>query len=139
MTEDVRQVQVDEAGETWALVTDDELRRVKAERVDAAGGWLVTVDMMLCIREEPLEGELRRRIAAALQSVEGARSVEEEDREDWFVTGTPSGSALVRAAGGAVDALAGQIEEAFTVAAVREHSRGQPGAARTGTTEFFDG
>jgi hypothetical protein len=120
VTGDVRQVQADEAGETWELITGDELRQVTAEWVDEAGGWMVTVDMMQCIREEPLEGELRRRIAAALQSVEGARTVEEEDREVWLVTGTPPASALVRASAAAVDSLTGQIEEAFAIADARE-------------------
>jgi hypothetical protein len=58
------------------------------------------------VREEPLESELRRRIAAALRSVEGVETAEEMDREVWFVTGTPSGEAMVRAVAAVVDDLA---------------------------------
>jgi hypothetical protein len=51
------------------------------------------------VREEPLEGVLRRRIAAALRSVEGVETADEMDRKVWFVTGIPSGAALVRPRG----------------------------------------
>ena len=71
-------------------------------------GWNVTVAAMEFVREEPLEGELRRRIAAALRSVEGVESAGEMDREVWFVTGTPSGDALVRAVAEVLDDLAEQ-------------------------------
>ena len=43
-----------------------------------------------------------------LQPVEGVETAEEMDREAWFVTGTPSGEALVRAVGEGVDDLADQ-------------------------------
>ncbi len=43
----------------------------------AGGGWNVFVDVMEFIREEPLEGELRRRIAAALRAVDGVTAAEE--------------------------------------------------------------
>jgi hypothetical protein len=93
-------------------VTDDwDARGVEAGRVGFTGGWNVTVAVMEFVREEPLEGELRRRIAAALRSVEGVESAEKMDREVWFVTGTPSGEALVRAAAGVVDFLAGQARD----------------------------
>ena len=118
MIGDVRQVQADDTGESWERVTDEfSLRWVGADRIDAASGWNVTltrsgwnvtVAVMEFVREEPLEGELRRRIEAALQSVEGAETAEEMDREVWFVTGTPSGEALVRAVGEVVDDLADQ-------------------------------
>ena len=45
---------------------------------------------------------------AALVSVEGVTSVAEQDREIWFVTGTPSGPALTSAAAQVVDELAGR-------------------------------
>jgi hypothetical protein len=107
VTDDVRRVLADDADEAWERVTDDpDVLGVEATRFDEMGGWQVTVAVMEFIREEPLEGELRRRIAAALQSVPGVETAEEEDREVWFVTGTPSGSALVRAAAGVADDLA---------------------------------
>jgi hypothetical protein len=110
--DDVRQVLVDSADEGWERVTDDwDARGVEAARFDLTGGWNVTVAVMEFVREEPLEGELRRRIAVALRSVEGVESAEEMDREVWFVTGTPSGEALVRAAAGVVDGLAVQARD----------------------------
>jgi hypothetical protein len=108
---DVRRVQVDDADEAWERdieVDDGEVRAVEADRIDFAGGWNVTVAVMEFVREGPLEGELRRRIAAALRSVEGVETIEEMDTEVWFVTGTPAGEALVRAVAEVVDDLADQ-------------------------------
>jgi hypothetical protein len=93
------------------VTADPDARGVEAARFDRIEGWNVTVAVMEFVREEPLEGELRRRIAAALRSVEGVESAEEMDREVWFVTGTPSGEALVRATAGVVDDLAGQTRD----------------------------
>lgn len=106
---DVRQVLADDADEAWERVTGEpDVRGVGAGRFDFAGGWNVTVAVMEIVREDPLESELRRRIAAALLSVGGVETAGEMDREVWFVTGTPSGEALVRAAAEVVDDLAGQ-------------------------------
>ena len=106
---DVRQVVADDADEAWERVTGEpRVRGVEAVRIDFAGGWNITVAVMEFVREDPLESELRRRIAAALLSAGGVETAEELDREVWFVTGTPSGDALVRAAAGVVDDLAGQ-------------------------------
>lgn len=116
----VRRVQVDDSDEAWERdieVDDGEARWAGAARVRARelpgdgrfhGGWNVTVAAMEFVREEPLEGELRRRIAAALQSVEGVETADEMDREVWFVTGAPSGEALVRAVAEVLDDLAEQ-------------------------------
>lgn len=106
---EVLQVAVDGTDEVWERVTGEpDVRGVEAGRIDFAGGWNVTVAVMEFVREDPLESELRRRIAAALRSVGGVETAEEMDREVWFVTGTPSGDALVRAAAEVVDDLAGQ-------------------------------
>ena len=43
---------------------------------------------------------------SALRGVDGVTSAEEQDRETWFVTGTPSGKALTQAAAQVVDGLA---------------------------------
>jgi hypothetical protein len=89
---DVRQVMADGVDEAWERVTGEpDLRGVGADRIDFAGGWNVTVAVMEFVREDPLESELRRRIAAALLSVDGVETAEEMDREVWFVTGTPPG------------------------------------------------
>ena len=106
---EVRQVVTDGVDEAWERVTGEpQVRGVEAVRIDFAGGWNVTVAVMEFVREDPLESELRRRIAAALRSVRGVQTADEMDREVWFVTGTPSGDALVRAAAEVVDDLAGQ-------------------------------
>jgi hypothetical protein len=108
---DVRRIQLYGTDEAWERVFEadhGEVHGVKAYRVDVEGGWSVTVEVMELIREEPLEGELRRRIPAALRSVEGVETAGEMDREVWFVTGTPSGEALVRAVAEVVDDLADQ-------------------------------
>ena len=105
----VRRAVVDGAEEAWERVTGDlDALGVEAVRSGVTGGWQVIVAVMEFVREEPLEGELRRRIAAALGAVEGVETAEEEDREVWFVTGAPAGEALVRAAAAVVDDLAGQ-------------------------------
>ena len=115
MIGDVRRIQVDDADEAWEREVDDEVRAVEAYRIDFVGGWQVMVEVMEFVREEPLEGELRRRIAAALRSVEGVETADEEDTEVWFVTGAPAGEALVRAVGEVLDDLADQT---------RSHARG---------------
>jgi len=98
-----------EAGEAWERVTDDpDVRGVDAVRIDAAGGWQVVVSVMEFIRQDPLESELRQRIAAALRAVDGVTGVEEEDREVWLVTGAPAGRVLAEAAAEVVDDLAGR-------------------------------
>ena len=108
---DVRRVQVDNADEAWERdieVDDGEVRWVGADRIGFAAGWNVSVSVMEFVREGPLEDELRRRIAAALRSVEGVETADEMDTEVWFVTGTPSGEALVRAVAEVLDDLAEQ-------------------------------
>jgi hypothetical protein len=108
---DVRRVQVDDTDESWERDIEGDLaevRAVGADRIDFAGGWNVTVAVMEFVRDEPLGGELRRRIAAALRAVEGVETAEEMDREVWFVTGAPAGGVLVRAVAEVVDDLADQ-------------------------------
>jgi hypothetical protein len=106
---DVRQVQVDGSEESWERVTDEfDVHWVGADWVGFSGGWNVTVAVMEFVREDPLEAELRRRIAAALLAVDGVESAGEMDREVWFVTGSPSGEAMVRAVAAVVDDLSGR-------------------------------
>jgi hypothetical protein len=61
------------------------------------------------VREEPLEGEPRRRINSALRDVAGVDAVAEEDREVWVVQGSPSGKQLVRAVAAILDDLAPRL------------------------------
>ena len=96
----------------WRRVTDDpDVLGVSAspDDVNVADGWQIFVNAMEFVRDEPLEGELRRRIADALRSAAGVETVEELDREVWVVTGAPSGEALVQMAGAVVDDLADRI------------------------------
>jgi hypothetical protein len=107
VSDDVRQVFPPDADEAWERLTDDPaVRGVEAARIDEIGGWQVTVSVMEFLREDPLEAELRRRIAAALRAVDGVATADEQDREIWFVTGTPSGKALTQAAAQVIDDLA---------------------------------
>jgi hypothetical protein len=114
-SEAVLQVQPadDEVREEWIRKTDDPgIRNVSAVSVAPPGdssGWQVAVWVMEFIRADPLEAEVRRRIADALRRVSGVTSVDEQDREQWSVTGTPSGEALVRAAAEVVDDLEDRI------------------------------
>jgi hypothetical protein len=64
----------DEAWERDIEVDDGEVRWAGATRIDSVGGWNVHVAVMEFVREEPLEGMLRRRIAVALRSVEGVEA-----------------------------------------------------------------
>lgn len=119
MTDDVRQVPVEDGEvECWERVTDDKALRVGVQLIHLLAGlnaavevrgWNVTVPVMEFIRKEPLQGELRPRITAALCSVEGVETAEEMDTEVWWVTGNPAGPALVRAVAGVLDDFAGPI------------------------------
>lgn len=102
----------DETVSTWMRVFDDEseqmLRGVNATLVDdldTPWPWQVGCSVAEFVREEPLEGELRRGIDQALRQVEGVTDVTEEDREVWVVAGSPKPEDLVRAAARVVDAL----------------------------------
>lgn len=111
VSDEVRRIPDDHAGtqEAWQRLTDDpDVRGVEAGRHEGPEGWYwnVTIGVAGFLREDPLETELRQRIGSALRGVDGVADVAEEDREVWYVTGTPSGEALVRAAAKVVDDLA---------------------------------
>ena len=112
MSDDIRQVFPPDGDEAWERLTDDpDVRAVEVARIEEIEGWQVTVSVMefvQFVREDPLETELRTRIAAALLSVDGVATAEEEDRDVWFVTGAPSGKALTEAVAQVVDELADQ-------------------------------
>ena len=111
MSDQVQRIQPDdpEVAEEWLRETDEpDLRAVGACKIGHIGGWHVSVWVMEFIRSDPLESELRQHITNALLGVSGVTSAEEEDREVWFVTGTPSGESLVEAAAQVVNELADQ-------------------------------
>jgi hypothetical protein len=120
MNEEVRQVPVEPGSpdllETWSRETDDPdgIRNVGADHHAAepgeVSGWYVTIWAMEFVRDDPFMSEYRRRIADALRQVSGVTSAEEHDTESWWVTGNPSGRALVEAAAMVVDDLAARTE-----------------------------
>jgi hypothetical protein len=75
--------------------------------------WLVEVWAMSAVRDEPLEGELRAAIRAALKAVPDVTRVFENDRENWTLQGTPAGQALVAAVADVLDRYEGRIRVYF--------------------------
>ena len=115
MSDEVQQVPTDEddVDEVWNRLTDEpDIRGVEAARIGHLGGWLVSVSVQEFFRRDPLGVELRQRMASALRSVSGVTGVAEHDNETWFVTGTPSGEELTRAAAHVVDDLADRLQGA---------------------------
>lgn len=119
MSEEIRQIEPEdeEIQEEWIREAEPG-RTVSANRVDEIGGWQVAIWAMEYVRSDPLETELRWGIVRALQAVKGVSAAEEQDREQWFVTGAPAGRDLVDAAARVVDELADQI---------RPHAEGELG------------
>jgi hypothetical protein len=114
VSDDVQQAFFSGADEAWERPTDEpDVRGIEAVRIDEIGGWQVTVGAMEFVRDDPLEADMRRRIAAALRGVKGVVMADEEDREVWLVTGTASGKELTEAAARVVDELAGEIRAAM--------------------------
>ena len=114
MADDVRRVPDEEVDgeEGWERLIDDDVRGVEAIKVsDGEWPWQVILAVAEFVREDPLETELRERMAAALRAVPGVTDVAEEDREVWIVNGHPSGEALVSAAAGVVDDLAHRLQD----------------------------
>lgn len=112
----VQQVQSDEddVDEIWHRFTGEpEIRGVEAARIDDIGGWLVWVMAQDFFCQDRLGAELRQRVASALGSVDRVTSIDSHDIVSWFVTGTPSGEALTRAAAHVVDDLADRLREAM--------------------------
>ena len=108
MSDEIRRIQWQDPAiqEEWLRETDEPgIRDVNVCRVDEIGGWQVIVSVMEYVSEDPFESGLRERIAAALRDVAGVTSAGEQDRETWFVTGTPSGKALIEAVARVVDDL----------------------------------
>ena len=97
--------------EEWLRETDEpEIRAVSASRSDD-GDWQVSIWAQEFFRAGPLGVELRQRVASALRAVAGVTSAEEQDNETWYVTGTPSGEALTRAAASVVDDMADRLQD----------------------------
>ena len=92
------------------LTDDPYIRFVEATLDNESEGWQVLVGVADLLRDDALDSEFRRRVTAALASVAGVTEVENEGRGvDWYVTGRPSGKALVVAAAQVVDDLADRL------------------------------
>ena len=114
MSDDVQQVSPPGPEEAWERLTDDpDVRGIETVRLEEIGGWQVTVCAMEFVRDGTLETDMRKRLADALRAVNGVAMADEQDREVWFVTGTPSGKELTEAAARVVDELAGEIRAAM--------------------------
>jgi hypothetical protein len=114
VSDDVQQVSPPGPEEAWERLTDDpDVRGIETVRLEEIGGWQVTVCAMEFVRDGTLETDMRKRLADALRAVNGVAIADEQDREVWFVTGTPSGKELTEAAARVVDELAGEIRAAM--------------------------
>jgi hypothetical protein len=114
MGDEIRRVPPGQAdvAEAWSRVTDEpEIRCVEAWTDDEVDGWVVEVSVQEFFRQDRLGVELRLRMQSALEAVEGVTDVAEQGTESWFVTGSPSGEALTRAAASVVDDLADRMRE----------------------------
>lgn len=115
-TTGIHQVPRDEVDgeEGWLRLTNEpQIGCVEAIRHKLKGPWQwsVTVSVMELVREDPLEADIRKAIAAELRGVSGVTDVAEQDREIWVVDGSPSGEDLVRATARAVDGLADRARD----------------------------
>jgi len=105
----------DEIAEVWSRDIADPRERsihgVEAlrHRESSNWPWRVGVWVMEHVRDVPLEGELRRRIAEALRAVPDVVEVIEEDREVWAVRSVPEGQELVVAVAAVLDALDAEL------------------------------
>ena len=98
-----------ELAEEWVRRSDDpKVLGIGSSRWAEGGDWPWRVDVAVAslVREEPLQGELRDRVTAALEAAPGVVRVVQEDREVWIVSGDPTGPALIEAAARVVDDLA---------------------------------
>jgi hypothetical protein len=98
--------------ERWVRTTDEpEVLDVSAFTITEGvrAYWVVGVSTLELVRGEPLEKDLRLKIATVLHAVDGIDAVWEEDRTVWGVTGAPSGQTLVRAVAEILDVLAPSI------------------------------
>ncbi|MDP9332797.1 MAG: hypothetical protein M3Q30_05755 [Actinomycetota bacterium] len=114
--DEVRRVPDDERNDVydagWSRRTEEP--HVRGVELYKDGGqdewpWVIVVWAMQFVFEEPLEGELRDAMIAALVEVPGVTAAAEEDREVWIVDGTPSAEALIHAATGVVDRFADRV------------------------------
>ncbi|TDF41527.1 hypothetical protein EYS14_01325 [Alteromonadaceae bacterium M269] len=88
-----------------------EIQGVIASKETGDEDWYVFVVIAEFIREEPLETKFRKLIFDALNNVEGVKSVEEADREEWSVQGNVDGEELVKACVIALKSIYPELEE----------------------------
>ncbi|WP_413663588.1 hypothetical protein ACG1BZ_21365 [Microbulbifer sp. CNSA002] len=83
---------------------------VIASKEDGEDEWYVFVNAAEFVRDEPLESKLRKVVHESLLNVNGVKSVEEADREEWLVMGNPDGKDLVRACINGLKSIESEIE-----------------------------
>jgi hypothetical protein len=99
----------EELDEEWIRETDEPSVRNVGAFLEG-DKWHVSIWAAEFVREEPLESRMRGQIAAGFQAAPGVTNVSEGgNREEWFVTGSPTGSDLVRAAADVIDPLSDDI------------------------------
>jgi hypothetical protein len=111
MDDQVRRIQPQdpEIAEEWLRKTNEpDIRAVSAAKITTLGGWHVSAWVMQHVRSGPLAAELEQCIPNAVAAVSGVSSIDWWNPETLFVTGAPSGKALVEAAAQVVDDLADQ-------------------------------
>ena len=118
MSEEVRQItpEDEELSECWERLPDGDthLRGVEAYTGEnLEGNWQVVICAQEYFRQDRLGLELRRRLQAAMRAVPGVTDAEEQDNETWWVSGSPSGEALCRAAANVLDELADRMRNAY--------------------------
>jgi len=103
-----------EGQEAWVrMSTEPHLRSVEAVRSEG-GGWSVGVAVMEFVRpEHAVYQDLVQGIEDAIESVPGVTEVEREVKEEWWVSGTPSGEDLARAVAHVLDEHADRLRDHY--------------------------
>lgn len=81
--------------------------------------WSLCINVAEFVTQQPLEGQFRARIGAAIAAVQGVSAIEEADREVWVVAGEIAGEALVEAVLTVLLEMAGELHSAVQQAKAR--------------------
>jgi chorismate synthase len=114
VSEEIRRVEPEdpEVTEEWVRETEDpdELRDLEVYATSDSAGWVVYVPAQgVFPGEDALGVELRQRLQRALRAVPGVTGVEEYGTEEWEISGTAAGDALIRGAANVLDEMAARL------------------------------